>query len=451
MSLSSLLNIARSALLTHKRAMEVTAHNVANAQTPGYSRQRLVLETQDPVRYAEGWIGRGVTAQTVSRSRDQFYDAAFRRESGHFGQSSTLRDGLTQIEDAIGEPSDVGLSSALDRLFSAFSDLANDPASPASRDLVCQAGNRLAQQMNQLDLRLTTAAQDAQSRLSGQVDQANEYLREIADLNRSILSSGGSSAVDLQDRRDQIVDQLSNFLNVRVTQHDDGTVSVMSDTVSLVSGVSATQLTVTGSGSNLGLQDSGGTSLGAPGGSLGGLMELTNNRIPALRGKLDALAATLVQQVNTVHRTGYTSTGATNTDFFDPAGTTAANIHLTNAIMTSSAAVAAAGSNRPGDGAVALQLAQLAQAPNGALGGRTFRDYYSGVAAGVGLEVQGATADTDVQQSLMDQADQRRTAVSGVSVDEEMVNLLGQQQAYGAAAKIITIADEMMQVLLNSV
>jgi flagellar hook-associated protein 1 FlgK len=177
MSLSSLLSIARSALLTHKRAMEVTANNVANAQTPGYSRQRLELRQQSAVRTAEGLIGRGVTSGLVSRSRDQFYDASFRRETGLFSQSATLRDGLRQIEDAFGEPSSVGLSATMDQMFHAFSDLANDPASPAARDLVARAGDRFATQMNQLDTRILAAGSDAQARLDAEVKQANE-LRE---------------------------------------------------------------------------------------------------------------------------------------------------------------------------------------------------------------------------------------------------------------------------------
>jgi flagellar hook-associated protein 1 FlgK len=451
MSLSSLLNIARTALLTHKRSMEVTAHNVANAQTPGYSRQRLMLRAQDAVRTAEGWMGRGVTSDSVARSRDIFFDAAYRRESGRFSQASTLSDGLRQIEDAMGEPSDVGLSAALDRLFNAFSDLANDPSSPASRDLVGQAGGRLAQQMNQLDQRVSTAASDALSRLQGQVSETNELLREIGQLNRSILAAGGNQAVDLQDQRDNLVDRVAEMMSVRVIRADDGTVSVLGEGGSLVNGVDATQLSVTGSGANIAVSNAGGNPLSSVGGSMGALIDLIDVRVPALKTQLDSMAAALVSQVNAVHRTGYTATGATNTDFFDPAGVTAATIGLAATVSGSSAAIAAAGTSRLGDGTVALQLAQLGSTAIAALSGRTFRDHYSGAAASIGLSVQGALADTEVEQALMGQADQRRAEMSGVSVDEEMVNLIAQQQAYGAAAKLIGIADDMMQLLLQSV
>jgi flagellar hook-associated protein 1 FlgK len=438
MSLSSLLGIARSALLAQKRAMEVTANNVANAQTPGYSRQRLEMSAANPVRTADGLIGRGVTTGLVQRSRDTFYDDTYRRESGLFSQSYTLQQGLRQIEDAIGEPSDVGLSAAIDRMFHSFSDLANDPSSPSARDLVCQAGDRLAKQLNQLDTRLTVSSSDAMSRLDAEVGQANELLRRIGKLNQDILASGGKGAVDLQDQRDLAIDQLSNLVSVKVVRHDDGTVTVMSEEANLVDRTLPTQLSLTGSPP-------------AIGGSIGGSLDMVNNRVPALRAQLDQLAANLVSEVNTVHRGGYTATGVTGTDFFDPTKTTAGGISLTSALRTSSMAVAASGTNRAGDGSVALQLAQLGNSPISGLAGRSFRDFYSGVAASVGLAASGAESDSEVQQALLDQADQQRTAVSGVSVDEEMVNLMAQQQAYGAAAKIITMADEMMQTLLQTI
>lgn len=451
MSLSSLLSIARSALLTHKRAMEITANNVANAQTPGYSRQRLELKQQGAVWTADGLLGRGVTSGAVTRARDQFYDASFRRENGLFSQSSTLRDGLRQIEDAIGEPSSVGLSAAMDRLFHSFSDLSNDPASPAARDLVVRAGDQFATQMNQLDTRVLTAGSDAQARLDAEVKQANELLRQIANLNRDILAAGGSGAVDLQDQRDVAIDALSQMMTVRVVKHDDGTVTVMGEDANLVDRVIPTQLSMTGASPALGIVDSGGVSLARIGGSMGGALEIINKVVPDLRTQLDALAENIVTEMNAIHRNGFTATGATYTDFFDASQLTAGSMQLASPIRLSSNNVAAGGTARPGDGSIALQLAQLGSAGIGGLGGRTFRDYYSGVAAGVGLAVDGASRDADVQQALMDQADQQRNAVSGVSVDEEMVNLISQQQAFGAAAKIVTIADDMMKTILQTI
>ncbi|HUK64035.1 MAG TPA: flagellar hook-associated protein FlgK, partial [Dongiaceae bacterium] len=316
---------------------------------------------------------------------------------------------------------------------------------------VWQTGDRLAQQLNQLDTRVSNASSDAVTRLQGDATEVNGLLNRIADLNKQILASGGNSATDLQDARDTAIDQLSAKLSVKVISHDDGTVTVLGEGSTLVDRFSATQLTVTNSGSGVTVQDSSGVTLTVPGGSMGGLLEFTNVRVPAMRGQLNQLAAAIVSQVNTIHRTGYTPTGTTNTDFFDPAGVTAGTIRLAAPVQASSAAIAAGGTNHAGDGTVAQQLADLASSAIPALSGRTFRDYYSGVATDLGTAVQSTGADADVQQTLVDQADQRRSAVSGVSVDEEMVNLIAQQQAYGAAAKLVTTADQMIQTLLNSI
>ena len=451
MSLSSLLSIARTALLTHKRALEVTANNIANAQTPGYSRERLELQAATSLRTGEGWIGRGVTADRVLRARDQFGDGTFRRESGAFSQSSTLHDGLQQIEDAMGEPSDIGLAASIDKLFHGFADLASDPASPATRGLVVEAGERLAQQLNQLDSRVSQAAGDATARMQAQVAQANGLLQQIAQLNRDIQGSGGSPDPGLMDSRDNALDELSQVLSIQVVAHDDGTVTVLGNGANLVDTINATQLTVTGTGSSLAITDASGSTLTAPGGSLGGLLDLVDTRLPDIRTKLDSLATTLVGRVNAVHRTGYTASGVTNTDFFDPAGVTAGTIRIAAPIATSSAAVAASGAPLAGDGTVAQALADLGGATQAGLGGETFRGFYIDVVTGVGQSVQTSADDRDVGQTLADQADQRRTAVSGVSVDEEMVNMIAEQQAYGAAAKIISTAADMMKDLLDTI
>jgi flagellar hook-associated protein 1 FlgK len=162
-------------------------------------------------------------------------------------------------------------------------------------------------------------------------------------------------------------------------------------------------------------------------------------------------AGALVTEVNAIHRTGYTPGGATNTDFFDPAGTTAGTLALTAPIAASATNIAAGATNAPGDGSIALQIAGLAGTGVLSLAGKSLREFYVEIAAGVGLEVRNAMEDADTQQELVDYADLRRSSVSGVSVEEEMVALIAQQQAYSAAARLVRVADEMMQDLMNTI
>jgi flagellar hook-associated protein 1 FlgK len=453
MSLTSLLGIARSALVTYQRAMTVTAHNVANAETLGYSRQRLAVTPADPLRTPAGLMGRGVTDQGVVRTRDRFLDAAFRHESSLLGTARTLRDLMSQVEAAFAEPSDSGLGSALDGLFHAFSDLAADPASPVNRGLVAQAANRLVAQFHRLDAQISQATQDAGSRLTAEVDEVNSIADQVATLNANILAAGPNHrAPDLEDQRDLLLDRLSALGAVRVTPRADGSVGVMFGDTLLVDG---------GLAQRLGTQAQAGggylitTALGNPvdpqAGSLRALLDLTTTTLPGVRAQLDTLAAAMVTEVNTIHRTGYAATGGTGVDFFDPAGLTAGSISLSAAVAASPSAIAAGATAAPGDARVAQLLALVGTAAAGSLGGKSLRDFYTDLSAAVGTAVQDADVTASAHLALVERAEMQRSSVSGVSIDEEMVNLIGQQQVYQAAARLIRTAEEMLAELMRIV
>jgi flagellar hook-associated protein 1 FlgK len=454
MSLASLLSIARSAMFAQQSAMSVTAHNVANAQTPGYSRQRLELAAAAPQLMPTGPVGRGVTEVGILRVRNTFFDSRYRSESGLLGNSATLGDFLGQVEAAIHEPSADGLAASLDGLFGSFANLANNPTSSTSRSLVQQAGRRFVQQLQQLDAAVHQVADGAYTQMRDQVGQVNDLARQIADLNSSIRASGGpiGSSPDLQDRRDVLVDQLSSLVGVRVLDRDDGTIGLAAGDTILVDGGSFQTLSVNLlAGGGFSLITVGGGTMDPKSGSLRALCELTTTTLPGIQRQLDSLAQALVTTVNAIHRSGFTLNGATNTDFFDPAGVTAQTIALAPAIIASGDAIAAAGIGAPGDGTIAQQLAALATTGVAALGGRSFRDFYIDLSGEIGSSVSSASQDADAHLAMVDQADTLRSSVSGVSVDEEMVALISQQQAYTAAARIVNVANEMMQSVLEMI
>ncbi len=451
MSLQSLLSIARSALLAHEAAMNVTAHNVANANTPGYSRQRLDLTAATPASGALFPLGRGVDAVAIERSRDSFFDSSFRQDTGLLGRSGTLHDYLSQIEGSMNEPSSNGVAASLDSLFSALSDLSNDPANHTNRTVVIAAANRLTGQLHALDGQLSSVTQEAASSMRLQVTSLNTALASIAELNQRIQATGGPThtAPDLMDQRDVLIDQLSSSLGVRVLDRGDGTVAVLAGDTTLVDGSTATSLSVVAVGAGWGIAAGGGAAFDPGSGSLKALTDLTQTRIPALRGQLDQLAGALVNQFNALHRTGSTLSGATNVDFFDPAGVTAGTISLSAVVLASPDNIAASATGAQGNGGIAAQLAALSGTGIAALGGQTFREDYVGIASGLGLDVRNADQDSTVNQTMLDRSTQGREAASGVSVDEEMVNLIGEQQAYQAAARIVSVADQMIQSVLN--
>ena len=451
MSLVSLLGIARSALMTQSRAMNVTAHNVANAQTPGYSRQRLDVLAATPMWTALGTVGRGVTDAGINRARADFHDAATRRESGLLGHASTLHDLLGQVEGAFGEPSETGLGAALDALFGAFADLANDPSSPVGREMVRLAADRVVRQLRGLDDAVAQAATDALAQARGALADVNTLTAQIADLNVQIRAAGGR-APDLEDQRGVLLDRLAELVAVRVVPHDDGTVTVLAGGRLVVDAGVSRELELQSAGGSIAVGAVGGGAPIDPGtGTLGGLLELLNQHLPDLRAELDTLAASLVTEVNALHRAGVTPAGATGTDFFDPAGVTAGTIALTAAVAADGGAIAAGATAAAGDGAIALQLAGLGSTGLASLGGGTLREQYVTLASSLGLAVRTADQQVTTHQALLDQAQARRESVRGVSVDEEMVDLIAQQQAYAAAAHLVQVADEMVQTLLEIV
>ncbi|HTO91382.1 MAG TPA: flagellar hook-associated protein FlgK [Candidatus Sulfotelmatobacter sp.] len=450
MSLISLLSIARSALLEQQRAMAVTSHNVANANTPGYTRQRLDLVSETPDQSPWGAIGRGVTDTGITRIRDAFLDISVRGDSGSLGNAQTRFDLLSTVNSALMEPSDSSIGAAFDGMMQSFADLANDPTSGPQRELTRAAAQRFVDQMHRVSGSIDQAQQEGISRLQSQVSDVNQLADQLAQLNNKIAGSGAANSPDLMDQRDNLIDQLSTYGSVQVTPQSDGSVNIRFGDVSLVEGGQSHSLSVVpvGGGWGVGTTPTG-PAVNTGAGSLSALTDLVTHTLPGMKAQLDAFANAAVTQVNNLHRLGYTLNGSTGVDFFDPAGTTAGNIQLSAAVQGSTDQIAAASTAAPGDGNTALALSALGNQQILSLGGKTMREYYNGFAADIGAGVQNADQDVSVQQTLRDHDDGLRQSVGGVSVDEEMVNLIGQQQAYSAAAKIVTAADTMLQTLLN--
>jgi len=455
MSLTSLLSIARTALLTQQRAIDTTGHNIANASTEGYTRQRLNLTAEVPLQTGNGQVGRGVTADGIQRLRDGFLDQTYRRENGDLGRFSTLRDLLGQAEGIFGEPSDSGIGAGVDQLLSAFGDLANDPTSSSARSLVRQAGTNLARQFSQADTRMSAVTGEVRSRMEGAVQDINSITAQIADLNVQVRSAGAGfrESPDLKDKRDKLVDQLSGMVGVRVLQRNDGTVGIIAGDALLVDGGQATALEVRDDGTGrlaVGVAGSGGT-VNPQSGSLAALVELAGKTLPDLRARLDGLVAGIVQEVNALHRAGRGLNGATGVDFFDPTGRTADSMALSPAVALDTDNIAAGQSGAPGDNLTALAIAGLRTTGVAAFGGSTIGGAFQRLVSEVAVAVQDATSRSEAQDVITTHADTLRQSMSGVSVDEELTTLIGQQNAYAAAARLVNVADEMVQELLAMV
>jgi flagellar hook-associated protein 1 FlgK len=454
MSLTSLLSIARSALAIQQRSVDVASHNIANASTEGYRRQRLEISTAEPLRTPLGTLGRGVTSDGITRARDQFLDSSFRQESGLQGRFDTMKQLLGTVEGIVDDTDGRGLGGGLDELLNAFSDLANDPSNAAARTLVRESAQALVERFHGAAARLNGVSQDVLARMQDATTEANNFGTQIADLNRQIVASAkGVGAPDLEDRRDQLIDQLSQLVDVQVVQHANHSVGIVAGGALLVDGVQHATLEVrslaTG-GYGVGVAGTSAT-VAVASGRLKALRDLSATTIPALKRQLDGFASAVVSEVNAVHRTGTTVGGVSNTDFFDASGLTADNIALAAPIRQSVAAIAAGTTGSPGDGSIALKLAALRSTGVASGQGQTLGEVFRGVVTTVATLTRVAEQGSASQDTLVASVVAQRSSVSDVSVDEEMISLIRGQQAYAAASKIVTAADEMMQSILDMV
>jgi hypothetical protein len=233
-----LFSIARTALSAHQVALQTISHNIANAETPGYSRQEAVLSANTPVRMHYGNLGTGVNVETILRKRDILLDEGFRTANGSRGNAELRRDGLVALEGIFGEPTDAGMSNALDQFWNAWGDLATSPNSGAARSVVQQRGVQLAGLFGSYDSALTAQRSSSIDRLSNTVSQINQLAGQVAELNTRILTaeSGSGSANDLRDQRDLLLDRLSGLGGTRVFPQSNGSVSVVMGNSTLVDG-----------------------------------------------------------------------------------------------------------------------------------------------------------------------------------------------------------------------
>lgn len=475
MSINSLFGSARLALHAQQIAMDTASQNIANASVPGYSRQRVDMVPNTPDLTPWGNIGTGVVVSDVSRVRDTLLDSTYRTQNAQGQGYQTKNDLLTQISNVFGEPSNTGLSATLDQFWSSWSDLANSPTSTAAKSVVQQRGAQVASTLNRFSSSLDDIANTTRGQIQQNVADINRYSSQIAALNVQIVTAeaGGKSAPDLRDQRDNAIDALSKIVPVRTVETQSGSVSVYINNDALVGDATARQLQVKNLTGPLTINIVGSsTNLAGPGGSLGASLDAVNTDIPAARQQLDALASQIVSTVNSVHEQGWTAAGdaagganwdptagptGSRIDFFDPTKTTAATISLSSDVASSSSYVAAGNvQNGTGNNAIAQQIAGLSTnattiAKYGAPGQTSFGEYYRDFVTRLGVATSDSESSATVYKTLARNTDSQRQSVSGVSTDDELIALTQRQQAYAAAAKVITTASDMGQTLLDMV
>lgn len=423
------LQTSLSGLLAHQRQLDVTSHNISNADTVGYTRQAVNTSSATGLALggagngATNWLGQGVTVDSYQRLRNDFLDVTSRTQNMLLGERGAKAEGLSRADEAMGEPSDNGINAKLDKLWTSFKALSNSSNDAGARAQVIADAQGLTSALKDVDSNLAQIASDALAEYtaltSGPGNQVGAYASELAQLNDAIgkATAAGQQPNDMLDKRDLLLDKLSSLAQVSVTNEGYGTISVKL-------GDAAVPL-VDGSGVNQPSTVTWPQTLTNPGGQLGGLLGVST-KMADYRTQLNNVAGQLAASVNAIH-------GAP--PFFS--GNTAATLTVDVTAATLRAGSGAGAESRD----IATALA--------ALRGGTADSSYQNLVTQIGAETAAATAQRDLSISLVNDVESRRQSVAGVSLDEEMTNLIKFQRGYQASARAMSTVDEMLDVLIN--
>ncbi len=456
-TLSGILNTGRQALLLEQLAMQVIGHNTANVNTAGFSRRRLDLTTSPAVLRSGNWLyGAGVAVGDLGRIRDRILDDQFRRSNTTLGYWSELENSLGEVEQVFNEFGGGAVSDHLQAFWDAWQDLADDPETLSARTNLIECARTLASSLNRVHKGLVSEREYLDQTLVDHVSEVNQITAEIAALNAQITGTetGGGEASDLRDRRDLLLDELSQLVSISSHENEDGAVNVYLGGQILVQGDQAQALGLTAyTEEDVTLHrvvwQTGGQSVEFGDGKLKATLAARDSSIPNALNHLDVFATTLVQEMNSRHVTGYGLTGSNGFNFWDGNTTGAGDIAVDAAIVADPRLIATAGNpDAPGDNSVALWIGQLQTERILDGGVSTLADYYTNLATGIGSETAAAHERRTTEEGAVNLLEERRQSVSGVSMDEEMANLIKVQKSYEAAAKIVTTVDEMMETIL---
>lgn len=447
------LSGALSSLQAQRRALELAGQNIANANTAGYTRQRVDMQalggnTVPAIHSTYEGAGSGVEVTDIARLRDEFLETRGRTEHSRNAYLTTSQAAYVGIEDVFNEPSDTALAAQLGDFWAAWHDVSNQPGDAPARSQLIQRGAVVADGLRAAHDALAAQWTNNRTQADAKVTEVNTTAATVAQLNETIrrAQAAGTPVNDLQDQRDVHLQKLAELVGVTATRQNNGTVDVFVGGSALVTGAHSRKIEVVGSG------DLGGVGT-APvklqwadsktqipiGGSVGAALDTMNTVIPEYAGKLDGVAAKLAGTVNAVHEAGYGLDGVSGRPFYT--GTTASTLAV--AITGTGEVAASASATGTMNGANADALGKFAGRTDGADAA------YREMVVGLGVQTEAVGRRADIQASVTASVDASRAAESGVNLDEEMTNLITFQRAYEAAARVMTTVDGMLDTLIN--
>ncbi len=471
MSIHQLYHISKRSFASFDAAMNTIGQNVANANTEGYSRRRISLQADSTVNQGfqtkaleKTANGTGVSVSAYERLRDALLSRSTWHANSWMGGSEEEHRITTTLQSIFTSETDGSLSSQLDHFWNSWSDLADNPTDNGVRMSVRGQGASIAATLSRTAADIEHLQSETVRAIEGGIQDVNRVLEEVAELNGVIQRSHalGSPDLDAEDRRDLLVNELSEQAAITIQEESDGGYTVLIDGIMVVSDSRAKSLELDTSGGmpEVKIADTP-ISLKVPaegGGRLGGWLRTLQSTLPDALASLDAIAEALVKEINTVHTTGHDLDGNTGVAFFHydagppESGVTASSIRLSDAVNDDSRAIVASAGD-PSDGVndseVANDIFRLSEAGLMNGGTETIESYAINLVTGIGATARRASSLYESHAALANQVDAMAKGVSGVSLEEEMTDLIRYQQSFAAAARVLNSAEAMMESLLT--
>lgn len=451
MSIQKIFDMAKQSLLHNQSGINTSAKNIANMNSDVYKRRQMkISESTLGFTATNGGMSHGDTI----RVQNSFIETQLRFEKQDLGRRESDQIISKQVEDIFGEPSDFGLSKVLTGFWSSWSALANDPESQTARVEVLSQGQTLGRSFRKLDKDLGNLQRALRSQFEDKVGDLNRLLNQMGELNRRILKQPSD---DLLDQRDALLDEIAPIMEIDVRENANGTVTVATNGSLLISQNIVNTFSAdvswdsTTSEYMLGLKLANSQRTLTPkSGALASILEHHNSSIKTIRNQLDDLAVNIAVRVNGLHQSGYNLDNVTGINFFADGITGAKDFVLSSDIIDDTSLIAtASGAGKPGDGTIATEISDLQFAQ--IIRGDSANQFYNQMVSGVGKQVQEADFLKTSQEKLVLNLKNQRDAISGVSLDEEMIRLIEFEQAYQAAAKVISTVSDISQTIINMV
>lgn len=459
MSIGSLLVTARDTLLANQMAIDVTGSNVSNMDTPGYTRQRAAMQSIGGVNAGSTSTQLSVTVDRIDRIYDRYIESQLGEQRQNSGYSDALLQGLNNIQLILDDSQGGGLNDQLNQLWSTWDTLSNNPDGIVERSALLSAAQNLSGTVASYKSDLDSVSTDISRNISDIVSQINSKVREISDLNARITGIAGDKGEKnaLLDKQAEALKELRSMVNVASLENADGSINIyLSNGDPLVQGLESHPLSVE-------LDVNGQSNVysdnptHAPvnrlltGGKLGAYIQMQDTIIPAYISEMNEFASTLATRVNDLHRTGFDAYENTGLDFFtidaDPTKA-AATLSVNSAIVADTNRIAASASVTQ-DGEMASRIAAVRDEMSMNGNTATLNSFLSTMVGQIGQQVASAKRDNDHQTAILTNLTNQRESVSGVSIDEEMINLIKYQMGYNAAGRLVTTTNDMLETLMG--